>query len=310
MEYRDYYQILGVPRGADAAEIKRAYRKLAVKFHPDKNPGDAKAEEKFKQINEAYAVLRDPGKRAKYDQLGASYQEWERRGGPGSGFDWSQWFSQSQGGARVEVGDLGDLFGTGFSDFFQSIFGGMPGEHPESGRARGGRARGRGRDLEQPVPISLAEAYTGTRRTVTLDGRSLDVSIPAGARSGTRVRLGGKGQAGPDQAGDLYLLVQVLPDPLLEQEGDDLRTTVSVDITIAVLGGEVNVPTPGGPLVLTIPPGSQPGQVFRLKGRGMPLLRNPSEHGDLYVQLSVDIPTELSERERELFHELARLRRK
>jgi curved DNA-binding protein len=310
VEYRDYYQILGVPRGADAAEIKRAYRKLAVKFHPDKNPGDAQAEEKFKQINEAYEVLRDPGKRAKYDQLGASYQEWERRGGPGSGFDWSQWFAPGQGGARVEVGDLGDLFGTGFSDFFQSIFGGMPGERTDSGRARGGRARGRGRDLEQPVSITLAEAYAGTRRTVSLDGRSLDVSIPAGTRSGTRVRLGGKGQAGPDQPGDLYLLVQVVPDPVLEREGDDLHTTVSVDLPTAVLGGEVRVPTPGGPLVLTIPPGSQPGQSFRLKGRGMPLLRNASEHGDLYVRLSVEIPTDLSERERELFQELASLRRK
>jgi curved DNA-binding protein len=304
MDYRDYYQVLGVPREAKPADIKRAYRKLAVKYHPDKNLGDSKAEEKFKELNEAYQVLSDPEKRAKYDRLGASYQEWQRRGGQTDGFDWSQWFSPGSSGTRVEVGDLGDLFGSGFSDFFQTIFGGMPGTPSRAGQAR------RGRDIEQAVPITLAEAYSGTNRTLQLNGRTLQVAIPAGARTGTRVRLGGKGQAGTSDPGDLYLVVQVQPDANLQQQGDDLHSELTVDLYTAVLGGEVRVPTPGGPVLLTIPPGSQPGQIFRLKGRGMPVLRNPSQHGDLYVHLAVQIPAQLAERERELFQQLAAMRQK
>lgn len=304
MEYRDYYEVLGVPRNADPSEIKRAYRKLAVKHHPDKNPGDPKAEDRFKEINEAYDVLSDPTKRAKYDRLGASYRDWERTGGQPGGFDWGQWFSPGGGGAGAEVGGLDELFGSGFSDFFQAIFGGMP-----AGQTRG-RGRGRGRDLEHTITISLAEAYAGTRRTIRQDGRSLDVAIPPGAQTGTRVRLSGKGLAGAGQAGDLYLVVDVRPDPAFQREGDDLHMTLTVDLYTAVLGGEARVTTPGGTVVLTIPPGSQPGQKFRLKGRGMPNLRQPSQHGDLYVHLAVQLPAELSERERELFAELAKLRPK
>lgn len=299
MEYRDYYEILGVPRNADPSEIKRAYRKLAVQYHPDKNPGDAQAEEKFKVINEAHDVLSDPTKRAKYDRLGASYRDWERAGGQPGGFDWSQWFSPGQRGAE---GGFDELFGSDVSDFFQTIFGGMP-----RGQSRG---RGRGRDLKQTVTISLAEAYAGTRRTIRQDGRSLDVAIPPGARTGTRVRLSGKGLAGGGPSGDLYLVVDVRPDPAFQRQGDDLHTTATVDLYTAVLGGEARIATPGGTVVLTIPPGSQPGQTFRLKGRGMPILRQPSEHGDLYVHLAVQLPAELSERERELFAELAKLRSK
>jgi curved DNA-binding protein len=302
MDYKDYYKILGVPRNADAKEIKRAYRSLAVKHHPDKNPGDKRSEEKFKEINEAYEVLGDPTKRAKYDQLGASYQAWQRSGA-GAGFDWSQWMGGSPGGMRVDVGDLEDLFGGGFSEFFTSIFGGM-GRQPGAGFGRQAV-----RDVEQSVRITLAEAYSGTTRNVRHNGRKLEVKIPPGAHTGTRVRIpaGGRGDA---SGGDLYLLVEVQPDARYEQNGEDVYTDVTVDLYTAVLGGESAVETPGGPVVLTIPPGSQPGQTFRLTGRGMPRLRQASDHGDLYARLKVRLPQSLSDQERQLFEQLAALRRR
>jgi curved DNA-binding protein len=300
MEYKDYYKILGVERAASEKELKRAYRKLAVQFHPDKNPGDPRAEERFKEINEAYEVLGDPAKRAKYDQLGSSYQAWERTGGAPGGFDWSQWMSGAPGGVRVEVGDLSELFGGGFSDFFQAMFGGAGGR-PQPAR--------RGRDLEQPVRISLAEAYHGARRAFDRDGKRLEVSIPPGARSGTRVRLGGRGASGGAQAGDLYLVVEVDSDPQFDRQEDDLTVEAPADLYTALLGGEVKVPTPAGDVVLTIPPGSQPGQTFRLKGRGMPQLRHPSVHGDLFARLRVVLPTQLSPEERELVLRLSNLRK-
>jgi curved DNA-binding protein len=306
MDYKDYYKILGVPRDADEKDIKKAYRKLAVKYHPDKNPGDHQAEEHFKEINEAYEVLGDSTKRAKYDQLGQSYQAWERMGGQPGGFDWSQWMGGAPGGVRVEVGDLGDLFGGGFSDFFTAIFGGTPGTRQEFGE----RTSGRGRDIEQPVTISLTEAYSGATRNLSRNGKRLEVKIPPGANSGTRVRIPGQGEPGQRQAGDLYLTVEVAPDPRFERKGDDLYANLAVDLSTAVLGGEAKVVTPVGEVVLTIPPGSQPDQTFRLKGRGMPRLRKSKDHGDLYARLKIEIPRELSAREKELFQELASLRRK
>jgi curved DNA-binding protein len=302
MEYKDYYKILGVDRSASEKDIKRAYRKLAVQHHPDKNPGDARAEERFKEINEAYEVLGDPSKRAKYDQLGSSYQAWERMGGSPGGFDWSQWMSGAPGGVRVEVGDLGDLFGEGFSEFFQAMFGGM-GVRTQPQAAR------RGRDLEQRVHITLSEAYHGAGRTFDRGGKRLDVTIPPGASTGTRVRLSGQGASGQAQAGDLYLVVEVGPDPRFERQGDDLIVDAPTDLYTALLGGEVKVPTPAGDVVLTVPAGSQPGQTFRLKGRGMPQLRHPSTHGDLFARLRVQLPTNLSAEERELLSRLAKLRK-
>lgn len=302
MNYKDYYKILGVERGAEAAEIKRAYRQLALKYHPDKNPGDDEAEERFKEINEAYEVLGDPGKREKYDHLGASYQEWERMGGAPGGFDWSQWSSRG-GGVRMDVGDLGDLFGSGFSDFFNTIFGGSPRE------ARGfGQRRTKGQDIEQPVSISLSEAYLGTTRTFQQNGARLEVKIPAGAKTGTKVRLAGKGQRGAAGPGDLYLNIKVETDPRFERRDDDLYTDVEVDLYTAVLGGEGLVPGITGPVILTIPAGSQPGQLFRLKGKGMPKLRNADHFGDLYASLKVLLPEDLSKEEAELFEKLASMR--
>jgi curved DNA-binding protein len=193
---------------------------------------------------------------------------------------------------------LGDLFGGGFSEFFNAIFGMGAGPRTSSRR---------GRDLEQSVSITLAEAYRGTRRALQRNGRRLEVEIPPGARTGTRVRLTGKGEAG---TGDLYLRIEVLPDERFTREGDDLYTEVSLDLYTAVLGGEIPVNTFEGPVILTVPPGSQPGQSIRLKGRGMPSLRDPSRHGDLYARLKVSLPRDLSEEERQLFASLAALRDK
>jgi curved DNA-binding protein len=304
MEYKDYYAILGVERKADEKSIKRAYRKLALKYHPDKNPGDKQAEEKFKELNEAYEVLGDPTKRAKYDQLGTSYNQWERMGRGSGDFDWSQWTGGAPGGAtRVEFGDLGDLFGGGFSDFFNAIFGGSVG-------AAGQRAAARGRDVKQRLSISLEDAYQGANRMVQVDGRRLEVKIPAGAQTGTRVRLAGQGTAGGRAAGDLYLDLEVLPDSRFQRDGDDLHADVQVDLYSAVLGGEVRVPTLQGDVVLTIPAGSQPDQVFRLKGRGMPRLRHPDQHGDFFARLKIEIPKDLSAEDRALFEKLAKTRQR
>ena len=304
MEYKDYYKVLGVDRKASADDIKRKYRKLALELHPDKNPGDEQAENRFKEINEAYEVLGDPEKRAKFDQLGSSYRAWEQTGGRPGGYDWSQWASGFPGGGvRVEVGDLGDMMG-GFSDFFNAIFGGV---NPASPGMRGARSS-RGRDIEHPITISLQEAYTGTSRTIQLNGKRLEVKIPPGARDGTKVRISGKGEGGGRQSGDLYLLIRVEKDARFDQKGDELHTSVSVDLITAVLGGEVRVPTPTGDVLLAIPAGSQPGQTFRLKGRGMPNLKSKSRHGDLFAELEVKIPDSLSKREQELYKELQDLR--
>ena len=310
MEYKDYYKVLGVDRAASDEEIKKTYRKLALKYHPDKNPDNPEAEAKFKEINEAYEVLGDTKKRAKYDQLGSSYRAWERTGRDPGNFDWSQWASGYPGGGnvRVEVGDLGDIFGGGgFSDFFNSIFGGA-GAQSAGGFGRRARPARRGRDIEQPIAISLSEAYSGTERAIQRDGSRLEVTIPPGSRTGTRVRVSGKGEPGSAGSGDLYLRVNVEDDPRFERQRDDLHTQVSVDLYTAVLGGEVKVPTLSGDVLLTIPAGSQPGQTFRLKGRGMPRLRESSKKGDLFAELEVEIPEDLSTRARELFEELANLK--
>lgn len=314
MDYRDYYKILGLEKSASEKEIKKAFRRLARQHHPDVNPGDAKAEERFKEINEAYEVLSDPDKRKKYDQLGADWQRWQRTGGQPGDFDWSRW-AAGRPGERVHVRygtpeDLQDLFDSGgpFSDFFSQIFGGMSG-----GPGMGGydyRARPqRGQDFEQPIEITLQEAYHGATRVLQKDGQRLEVKIPPGARTGTRVRMSGEGAAGASggPAGDLYLRVTVLPDPRFERKDDDLHATVPVDLYAAVLGGEVRVPTMSGEAVLTIPPGTQNGRAFRLRGKGMPRLRQPGQHGDLYAKVEVRLPTHLTPREKELFEELRRI---
>jgi curved DNA-binding protein len=309
MEYIDYYKIMGVDRNADENTIRRAYRKLAKKYHPDKNPGNKQSEEKFKAINEAYEVLGDPQKRAKYDRLSDSYRTRQSRGGAAQGFDWSQWTGAAPGGTRVRVdnlGDIGDVFGGSFSDFFNAVFGGATRSRTDF---RSGIRR-RGRDIEQPVTVSLKEAYTGTTRTFNRGGLRIEVKIPQGARTGTKVRVSGQGESGLDQPGDLYIIIRVEPDSNFRRKGNNLTTDVHVDLFTAVLGGEVRVPTMGQSILLSIPPGSQPEQKFRVRDRGMPNLHNPSQHGDLYVRLNIDIPRKLSDKERGLFEQLAKLHRK
>ncbi|NPA30628.1 MAG: J domain-containing protein [Chloroflexi bacterium] len=319
MEFKDYYKVLGLEPDATTDEIKRAYRKLALQYHPDRNPDNKEAEEKFKEINEAYQVLSDPEKRAKYDQMRQQYERWQRMGGGAGGFDWSQFSGAGPGGVRVEFRDLDDLLGGvgGFSDFFRTLFGfggaggGVEYDFGPTARqaTRGARTRPTAPPrYEHPITISLHEAYHGTTRHLEINGRRLEVKIPPGARTGTKVRLR---RAIPLENGDfadLYLVVQVAPDPRFERQGDDLYTEVPVDLYTAVLGGEVKVPTLTGEVYLKIPPGTQCGQTFRLRGRGMPKLRNPQEHGDLYVRAKVLVPKDLTPRERELFEELARLR--
>jgi len=302
MEYKDYYKVLGVDRTASGDEIKRVYRKLALKYHPDKNPDDNQAEERFKEINEAYEVLGDSTKRGKYDQLGSSYRAWERTSGQPGSFNWDEWMSSGGrgGGVRVDVGDIGDVIG-GFSDFFSTIFGEM-GAQQQGHRTQGRR---RGRDIKQPVTITLSEANTGATRVLTINGKNIEVSIPPGAKTGTKVRVSGLGEAGAQKSGDLFLVINIEPDPRFRRNKDDLHTKVNVDLYTAVLGGEVEVPTLSGNVVLTIPSGSQPDQSFRLNGRGLPNLKNKNERGDLFVRLDIALPRDLNPRERELFEELA-----
>jgi len=309
MEYKDYYKILGVDRKATVSEIRRAYRKLALKYHPDRNPNNKQAEDKFKEINEANQVLSDPEKRRRYDQLGESYSTWQQRGRPQGGFNWDEWVATPGGGnVRVEMGNLDDLFGGGglgnFSEFFRSIFGGMP---QASAQARGGQ-RAELPSYQQEVEISLREALQGATRRLDVDGRRLEIKIPAGARTGTKVRVPEAVTSPRGQKHDLYLLIHVTDDPQFERKGSDLYTDVDVDLYHAVLGGEVTVPTLSGSLVLTIPGGTQPGQTFRLAGQGMPQLSKPENRGNLYVRARVKVPRHLTDEQRELFQKLASLK--
>jgi curved DNA-binding protein len=329
MDFKDYYSTLGVAKTATEKEIKQSYRKLARKHHPDVNPGDKAAESKFKEINEAYEVLGDPTKRKKYDELGANWRMYEQAGAGGAspgGFPggWNVDFGgggpgaagASSGGFRTMTADeMREMFGDAdpFSDFFHTFFGGARGE--TGSRARGGRSRARqGRDVEQEIELGLEDAYHGAMRRLSIshDGhaRTVDVRIPAGVGEGSRVRIAGEGEPGSGgaQSGDLYLRIRMAPHPSFERKGRDLYTHVPVPLTTAVLGGEVDVRTLGGKsLRLRIPPMTQNGQVFRLKGHGMPAVGKTEEHGDLYATADVQLPRQLTPEQRKHFEELQKL---
>ena len=297
---KDYYETLGVGKTASEKEIKQAFRKLAKKYHPDANPNDATAEAKFKEINEAYETLSDADKRAKYDRFGAGYEQMGGFGGNGG-------YTQTQY-TNVDVGDIGDIF--------EQLFGGRGRSSGGTRSSRGGgfpfggftqqEAAAQGRDIEQPVSISLHEAYSGTTRLITKGDRTVRVNIPAGATNGTKVRLAGEGEPGygGGAAGDLYLIVQVEPDPQFERQGDDLTTEVRVDMFTALLGGEVDVPTLGRAVRLKVPAGTQSGRKFRLTGKGMPHLRSKDKSGDLYARVLVTVPEQLNEQQRALVEQL------
>ena len=301
MDYKDYYKILGVSRNASTEEIRKAYRKLAMQYHPDRNPGDKQAEERFKEINEAYQVLNDSQKRAHYDRVGSAYSNWQQRGAPSGGFDWSQFVRGAPGGTRVNVEDFGGGGEDLFSEFFRSIFGGMGGMGSAS---RGASAAQGNPAYQQQVEISLEDAFKGTTLQIQTEGKRKKVRIPAGVRTGSKVRVAG---AGPNEL-DLYLIVQVKDDKRFERRGNNLHTTAKVSVFTAILGGEAEVETMTGKVKLTIPAGTQPEQVFRVAGRGMPQLKTPSVKGDLLVRLKVEIPRYLSSKQRELLEEASKIK--
>jgi curved DNA-binding protein len=310
MEYKDYYKVLGVARSADEKEIKKAFRKLAQQYHPDKNPGDKEAERKFKELNEAYTVLSDSDKRSKYDRFGAQWEQYERAGvrpedmGFG-GFGGGQSRSMSQEEFERMFG------GGGFSSFFESLFGGAPSGRPSTQT----RTRpGRGFDpfvgaQEQPanevtVQITLEEAFHGTTRVLqTVDGGRLEANIPRGVKTGSKVRLRGAGNQGA-----VILKVEVLPHTEFTRDEDDLRVKLPVDVYTALLGGDARVPTLEHPLVLTIPAGAQSGRLIRLRGQGMPNLKQPDKRGDLLAEVMITVPTNLTDEERRLIQRLRELR--
>jgi curved DNA-binding protein len=315
MDYKDYYKVLGVEKNASEDDIKSAYRKLAMKYHPDRNPGNKAAEEKFKEINEANEVLSDPKKRARYDQLSNTYSSWQQAGGNPGSFRWEDLFGSGFGGGgstqRMDANDLGDMFGEmgGFSDFFRMFFGGgAPRYSQTTTRQRPGRVytqQQRPQSYEQQITISFYEAYHGTTRVLDIDGSKKEVKIPAGVKTGTKVRVAGAIPAN-NGGGDLYLVIQVAADPRFEIRGGDLYTEKNVDLYTAVLGGEAEVETPSGKVLLTIPAGTQPGQTFRLAGKGMPLLKQKGAFSNLLVKMNVSLPKHLSAEEKKLFEELRR----
>jgi curved DNA-binding protein len=304
VEYKDYYQVLGVDKKATTEQIKKAYRKLARQHHPDVNPNDPAAERKFKELNEANEVLSDPDKRKKYDQFGADWQRYQQAGAgaqggqPSGGFDWSQ-YTQGGGGFGGEspFGDGGD-----FSDFFGSLFGNM------GGRGAGSTRPGAGYQAE--LELSLEEAYHGGPRTITVNGKNLRLTIQPGVADGQTIRLrdqGGPGRNG-GPPGSLLITFRLRPDARYARSGDDLTQDVPVSIYKALLGGEQTVETLGGPVKIKLKPETPNGTRLRLRGKGFPVYKQPGQFGDLYLRLNLTLPQNLTEPEKELFQQLAALR--
>jgi curved DNA-binding protein len=302
MEYKDYYKVLGVNKNASPDEIKKAYRKLAVKYHPDKNKDNKAAEEKFKAVNEAHEVLSDPEKRKKYDQLGSNWRQYENMGGRPSGGR-----GPAGGGGPFSFdGDFSDLFGqgggSGFSDFFEQFFG----RGAESGTRQGARTGNvSGQDYQTEMDITLEEAFHGTHRLIEVEDEKLRITTKPGAYDDQLLRIRGKGGKGSKGSrGDLYVRVHVAPHPRYTRKGDDLHTSHTIDLFTAVLGGTTIVDTLTGQVKVKIAPGTQSGRVIRIKNKGMPVYGEANIFGDLYVQLQVHVPEQLTDKQRQLFEQL------
>jgi len=320
MEYKDYYKILGIDRNATQTDIKKAYRKLARKYHPDLNPEDRTAGHKFSEINEANEVLSDPDKRKKYDQFGSNWQQFEQSGGRPEDFNWSQWQSdpgQTYSYRTVTPEEFQELFGGagGYSDFFEILFGAANRRAGDRGASNKGyyfrTAPRKGHDREHTLQITLEEAFRGVTRTLEWEnGRKIEAKIPPGVRTGSRVRLKGQGEKELDggEPGDLYLRIQVQPHQRFERKGDDLNLTITLDLFTMLLGGQATVSGIDRSVRLDIPPETANGRVFRLRGLGMPRLKNPAERGELYVTVEAALPKSLSDNEKDLIQQWKNIR--
>ncbi len=307
MIYKDYYKELGVVKTATPAEIKKAYRALAKKYHPDKTKGNKAAEDKFKDINEANEVLSDPAKRKKYEQFGADWKHFEETGATPGGFDWSKYAnaggeqSHRAGANGMDAGDGADI-----SDLFEMLFG------QRTGRQQGRQSVAtKGRDLESDTTLTLEEAYGGTARLLVLDGQKIKVTIKPGVADGQTLRVTGKGGGGRGggEPGDIYLSIHVASHAHYHRSGDDLQCDLPVDLYTAVLGGKTLITTMKSKVTVTIPQGTPNAKELRLRGLGMPVYSKKNEFGDLLVKVNIVLPQQLSDEEQRLFTQLASLRK-
>lgn len=294
MDFKDYYATLGVSKNATADDIKKAYRKLAQQYHPDKNPGDKKSEEKFKEINEAYEVLSDPEKRKKFDRLGSNWNSFRQNGGSTQDFNWQQWRTAAEAGRKRSPFD--DDGGGSFSDFFQNIFGGTK---------TSGRTTSRRSTLKASISITLEEAYKGKTIRLEQDGSAIDVKLRPGIANGQVLKIHSKNPA----FGDIHLTVTVESDRIFTRNGDDLAAELSVDLYTALLGGEVPFKTFKGALNVKISPETQSGKTLKITGMGMPRHGRDGDFGDLFLTVKAQLPLNLSAKEKELFQKLAKMRK-
>lgn len=310
MNYKDYYKILGVKKDASQDDIKKAYRKLAVKHHPDKNPNDKQAEEKFKNISEAYEVLKDPETREKYDRLGANWKQYEHAGHQSQGYDP---FGGFGGGYRRQSSnfgqeDFGSFFGgSGFSDFFEQFFGGgFARSSQQTNRgSRQSQRQSKAQNLKGDIYISLEDAFHGTKRILNVDNNRFRVSIPKGIKDKQTLRMQGKGQADPytGKQGDILLTIHINPHPLFERKGNDLHTIAEIDMFTAILGGHMDINTFEGKKSIKIKPGTDGGKTLRLKDQGMPV-QNSNNRGDLYVKTKIVVPKNLTKDQKKQIEKL------
>jgi curved DNA-binding protein len=311
VEYKDYYKILGLDKNATTEQIKKQYRKLARKYHPDVNPNNKEAEEKFKDLNEAHEVLGDPEKRQKYDTLGADWQRYQHAGADAGGFDWGRYARQRPGGGAQYETFSGDFTDKDFSDFFSSVFGGMGGGAGGGARGRRASMAFKGQDYTAELPLSLQEAYAGVQKTITVHGNNLRITIKPGVEDGQTIRLPGRGGPGANggEAGDLYITLRITPDPRYTRQGNDLYQDVEVPVHKAALGGDEVIDTLSGRMRIKIQPETKNGTMLRLKGKGFPVYNQPGSFGDLYVKVSLQLPERLTEEEKDLYRQLAKRRR-